>query len=404
MRAAGSTVLVLWFSFCVICHSQDLMSVLPDQRAGNREIELKSVDLAQRASQTTVADAAEGYVRLDVTVTDKKGKPVTGLGQQDFTLLDNGLGAKPVTFHAFDEGAVRPDPPTEVILVIDTVNLSPQKVATADRELEKFLRAKDGHLAQPTVIYRLTGWGLTRSEWPTTDGNALAAELTRGQEPQVVWQQRVRTIEPHLTADYARGRNSFSVTALGSIAIEERRRPGRKLLLWIGPGWPVRAGGESMFEEIVELSTRLREARITVSTVTAWAYPELEFSYENFVRGVQNEKESSPFDLQLEVLAIKSGGRVMEPVFDLAGSIARAIEGADDFYTLTFDPPRTRTVDEYHDLKVEIDRPDVKVRTDMGYYDEPVIYDQPLAQADRAGRSWGGVDELSRAPRRGSGA
>ena len=106
---------------------------------------------------------AEGYIRLDVTVTDKAGKPVTGLGAEDFSLLDNGQATKLVSFHGFDESAARPDPPTEAILVIDTVNLSPQQVTTADREVEKFLRANGGQLAQPTVIYRLSGWGLKRS-------------------------------------------------------------------------------------------------------------------------------------------------------------------------------------------------------------------------------------------------
>jgi hypothetical protein len=80
--------------------------------------------------------------------------------------------------------------------------------------------------------------------------------------------------------------------------------------------------------------------------------------------------------MQLEVLAIQSGGRVMGPGFDIPGMIQRCIEGADDFYRLTFGPPRTSTVDEYHDF-VEVDRPDVRVRTNTGYYDEPVFYDQP---------------------------
>jgi len=383
MRAAASTVLAFWFSFCVLGHGQDLMSVLPNPKPENREVEPK-LDLAKRASQAAVADAAEGYIRLDVTVTDRTGKPVTGLGAGDFTLLDNGQVTKLVSFHAFDESATRPDPPTEVILVIDTVNLSPQQVTTADREVETFLHANGGHLAQPTILYRLTGWGLSRSEAPTTDGNVLAAEVASGKEPQVVWLQGVRTIEPHLTADYARGRNSFSLAALGSIAIEERRRPGRKLLLWIGPGWPVKAGGEYLLDEIVEMSTRLREARIGVSTVTAWRYPEMEFSYESFLKHATSDKETSSFDLQLEVLAIESGGRVMEPATDLAGEIAHAIKGADDFYRLTFDPPQTDTVDEYHDLKIAVDRPDVTVRTDTGYYDQPVIYDQPATRGRMA--------------------
>ena len=139
----------------------------------------------------------------------------------------------------------------------------------------------------------------------------------------------------------------------------------------------MKAGGQYTFEEIVELSTRLREARIALSTVTAWPYPEMEFSYQNFLKGVKNEKEDSPFDLQLEVLAIKSGGQVTEPSLDLAGLIERAVAGADNFYTLTFDPPRTAVMDEYHGLKIEVDRPDAVVHTNSEYYDEPVFYDQP---------------------------
>jgi VWFA-related protein len=363
---------LLFLMFCArLANGQEPLSGLLGEQTGQLVPPWKSAGAVEGPSAT------EGYVRLDVAVTDKAGKPVTGLGASDLTLLDNGQATKLVSFHAFDESAARPDPASEVILVIDAVNLATEQVKTAEREVEKFLRANGGRLKQPTVLYFLSGWGLTRSGWPTWDGNALAAEAASGKEAQVVWKQPLRVIEPELSADFARGRNAFSLTGLGSIAVEERRRPGRKLLLWIGPGWPVRAGGESTFEEIVELSTRLREAQITLSSVTAWAYPETEFSNANFQRSAKNEKDASPFDMQLEALAQQSGGRVMEPAFDLARVIARCIEGANDFYVLTFDPPRTSTVDEYHELKVEVTRPDVVARTNTGYYDEPVIYDQP---------------------------
>src|SRR5271157_4295723 len=68
------------------------------------------------------SDAAEGLIQLDVVVTDKSGKPVTGLGAEDFTLLDNGQPEKILTFHAWDGVTAKPDPPVEIILVIDKVN------------------------------------------------------------------------------------------------------------------------------------------------------------------------------------------------------------------------------------------------------------------------------------------
>jgi VWFA-related protein len=319
----------------------------------------------------------EGVIKLDVAVTDRGGKPATGLSAADFTLLDNGQATNFVSFHAFNETTAKPSPPVEVILVIDSVNLSPQQVATTERDAENFLRENNGRLAQPVMVYRLTNAGLAGSVQPSLDGNQLAAGIASGREPRLIWHEEIRLIEAYLTVDYARMRNAFSLRGLGSIAIEERKRPGRKLLFWIGPGWPVEAGGEYTFDEIVELSTRLREARITLSSVTAWAYPEREFSYENFLRGAKNAKDGSPFDLTLEVLAIQSGGQVMEPASDLKGLIEKSVADASDFYTLTFDPPRTNTMDEYHDLKVEVDRPDVTVRTNTGYYDQPAIYDQP---------------------------
>src|ERR1039457_240705 len=65
----------------------------------------------------------KGLISLDVVVTDKWGKPVSGLEAGDFTLLDNGQAEKMVSFQAFDEIAALPTPPAELILVIDAINL-----------------------------------------------------------------------------------------------------------------------------------------------------------------------------------------------------------------------------------------------------------------------------------------
>ena len=60
-----------------------------------------------------------------------------------------------------------------------------------------------------------------------------------------------------------------ALVALGSIAIEERRRPGKKLMFWLGPGWTFSAlGANGVFDFVTELSTRLREARIDVWRTT----------------------------------------------------------------------------------------------------------------------------------------
>ena len=356
------------------------------------------------ALSSSAINPAEGLIKLDVVVTDKSGKPVTGLKAEDVTLLDNGQPTKIVTFQAFDGIAAKPDPPVEVILVIDELNLPSNLLPYEKQEAERFLRQNGGHLAQPISIYRLTLDGLFASAQPSTDGNVLAEEVARDKEPRVVWQVPRRAVEgPHgdgwfeLTNQPPSGtdiRDVASWRALGSIAIEERRKTGRKLLFWPSPGWPVQqhwVDSDYDFGSITEFSTRLREARVTLSSVSTWADPtrdpriavtadlfrDPEFIYQGFLKGVTSVKEARSGNLALDVLATQSGGDVLQAQEGLAEIITKQVEEASDFYTLTFDPARTNVVDEYHDLKVDVDKPDLTAHTRTGYYDEPVFYDQP---------------------------
>jgi hypothetical protein len=70
----------------------------------------------------------------------------------------------------------------------------------------------------------------------------------------------------------------------------------------------------------------------------------------------------------LKVLAVQSGGRVLPPSNDLASEIDSCIQDANAFYTISFDPPRADKKNEYHDLKVVVDKPGLKALTNTGYY------------------------------------
>jgi hypothetical protein len=58
------------------------------------------------------ATSPRGPIQLDVVVTDKSGKPMAGLSQSDFTLLDNNRPASILNFHAYG-GAQAPPPRTD---------------------------------------------------------------------------------------------------------------------------------------------------------------------------------------------------------------------------------------------------------------------------------------------------
>lgn len=130
------------------------------------------------AQQTTPA-GANRQITLDVVVTDKSGSPVTGLQQRDFTLLDNKRPQNIASFHAVNGGAATGEPSTEVILIVDEVNVPFTKVAVERIEIEKFLRRNGGALARPVSIALLSDSGFSLGNASTQDGNALIADLNR---------------------------------------------------------------------------------------------------------------------------------------------------------------------------------------------------------------------------------
>jgi VWFA-related protein len=338
------------------------------------------------------ADAhPEGIIHLDVAATDREGKPFSGLAAKDFTLTDNGVPQKIVSFAASNQPTNENERLTEVVLVLDEVNLSPAHFELVKDESIKFLRQNGGNLAQAASVYWFTPAGLYASANPTTDGNALAEDIAHHRSPRELWK-----VPPH------RDRNinamwNRALQTVYSIAIERRDKPGRKLLVWMGFGWPARGPLEprdTAFASLVELSTRIREARMVISQVTSWSYPisVSNFHCTDYVAGVRtppdligSEPEDATPHFALPVLALQSGGLVLDASPDIVRGIARCVEDASTFYTISTNPPTATQPDEYHDVKVQIGAPGLSARTNTGYYDQPVFYDQPRVPARQVG-------------------
>ena len=352
----------------------------------------------------------EGIIHLDVAATDREGKPFSGLAAKDFTLTDNGVPQKIVSFAASNLPTNEDERLTEVVLVLDEVNLSTEQLERVKDESIKFLRQNGGHLGEPTSVYWFTTSGLYATATPTTDGNALAEDVAQHRSHRTVWAIS-RGHDPSMVsassfvAAESEGyeRWNRSLRAVYSIAIERRDAPGRKLLLWMGFGWRAVHGPEeykdAAFPWLVELSTRIREARMVISEVTARIEPvtarteptasDFKDAYKGYLAGVHapSEVEEQGFGsyshFALPVLAIQSGGLVLDELSEISRSIEYCVEDARVFYTMSFDPPHAAKPDEYHDLKVQIEAPGLSARTNTGYYDQPVFYYQPSFAARR---------------------
>lgn len=316
-------------------------------------------------------------IQLDVVVDDAAGKPLTGLQPWDFKLLDNDHPTKILYFRAFDGVTAKPDPPVEVILLLDLLNLSPQSAAYARDALRQFLTQNDGHLAQPTTLMVLSDKGLQVQPRPSRDGNAIAAVLN-------AVGSTISSINPAMGTQGAIDRFNRSLRQIRYIAENESHKPGRKLLVWVGTGWPMLESQHfvpgpndqrNYFQAIVELSRWLRQAQMSVYSVSpndvGAGSTGRELFYQSFTRPVVFAKQAESGNLALRVLAVESGGQVLGPSNDLLGQIRQCVANGESFYQLTFEPPPAQHADEYHSLKVTVTPPGALVRTTNGYYDQP---------------------------------
>ncbi len=96
---------------------------------------------------------------INVVVTDKDGKPVSGLEKQDFTLLDNKKDEDIASFQAIPTANATQNPPAEAILLIDTINTNYVTLSAVRQQFEKFFQQNGGHLPLPVsiVIFSYSG-------------------------------------------------------------------------------------------------------------------------------------------------------------------------------------------------------------------------------------------------------
>jgi VWFA-related protein len=219
---------------------------------------------------------------------------------------------------------------------------------------------------------------------PTKDGNRLADELNKAES--------TTTHSILLTTQTEPIRMTLSLNALQRIIEAENQKAGRKILIWIGDGWPMLENSYYLFTErdhrpwfdgVVTSSGDLREARVTLYSIyptdpATTDEPHVQH-YRSFLKGVPSVHQVRPGNLALPVLAIHSGGRALDAPGNLGDQIASCIAEAKFYYTLTFDPATAKHVDEYHELAVRVDQPRLKARTSAGYYGEPVLQFQPPA-------------------------
>lgn len=319
-----------------------------------------AVGLAQQSTPIT----------LDVVVTPKHGgTAVAGLTAQDFTVLDNGKPQKITSFEAQGGSTA----PVEIILVIDAVDTYYTAISFERAQIDAFLHANDGHLQYPTMVAVFNDRGTEVQNGFSRDGNIVAKLLDN-------YTVALRSITRSGGIYGAGERLGLAMKAMGQFTAYSANLPGRKLLIWMSPGWPLLSSAaieisgkqqDEIFRQVIGLSTELRRAQVTVYSIDPLGMNDAggvnTFYYRNFLNAVKRPRDTQFGDLGLQVLATQTGGQVLNTNNNLTQQLKNVLADTDAYYHLTIEPTPGEP-DEYHKLEVKVSKPGVVARTRTGYY------------------------------------
>jgi VWFA-related protein len=319
---------------------------------------------ASSGLSTTECQPADGdNLCITVEVADKSGRPVTGLQQTDFQLSDNKQAEKIVAFRAVD-ATHPPAVPLRVEIIIDAVNASAALVAQERDGLSAFLKQKPGKLEYAASISFLENGGLRPIVGPTSNRAELLTALNGTPS-------RLRVIRSG--GGWGDDEKNHQATDLVKTMISSfSKTPGRKLVLFLSPGWPMLLNFEPdkrswVFDDIVKITNGLRVSGMSLYALAPSSFEST--AYENFLKGVTKSSDAVYPELALQVLAEHSGGQVMMDSNDIKTELDAALVGAAAWYDLVFERAPGGHATEYHALHVTAGKqPHVKVHTTAGYY------------------------------------
>ncbi len=365
-------------------------------------------------------------VRVDVIVTDKQGRPVGDLKQEDFEVFEDGKvqaieafklveltgqppegeTARPIRSDYDEESEAQREDVRIFVILLDDYHVRRSSSMVVREPLINFIRTQLGPLDLLGVMYPLT---------PVT-----AIRLTRNHE------SIIRTIEKfdgrkfdyrprnELEEKYSmypteiveRIRNQVSLSALEGLAVRlGGLREGRKAIILVSEGYsnyvppqmrdPVAempgmgnpnarrpmAGDNSTAEERyqfmanIDLQSELREVYNAANQANTAIYaldPRglAPFEYdinEGVGQRIDRNVLNSTMDA-LRTLADETDGRAIVNRNDLEGGLRQIVRDTSAYYLVAYSSSRAPSDGKFHEIKVKVKRPGVQVRARKGYW------------------------------------
>ncbi len=317
-----------------------------------------------------------GAVRVDVTVIGRNGLPVTDLTREDFEVREDGAIQRAQLFqhvslsgqapagsdeslairspdHARQEAAR--DDVRLLVIFLDDYHLKYGAIADTRlrHDLVHFIQTELRPLDLFAVMGPLTpisDLGLTR------DRNALLERVNRVQGRLGGFvPPRSPIEEAHMrlgAGDLTRIRAQVSLSALESLAVHlGGLREGRKSILYVSQGPPMRAGGLELFGSLREVIVAANRNNVTIHTLDPRQLGEA-----RLVSDANN------------ALSNDTGGRRIGLTNDFSRPLQGVMADASDYYLLGYESPATAADGKFRKIDVDVRRSGVRVIARNGYW------------------------------------
>jgi VWFA-related protein len=379
-------------------------------------VTLPALGQQETAGEEVFSEAIEvSVVSLDVFVTDRKGKPLTGLTKEDFEVYEDGKPVEITNFYADGRPEPRAAPASRpedqklhLVVFVDDVNMEPQgRLRILDR-LPDFLGR--GLTPGDKVMLVRFNQALEIRRSFTTDLDQIRTDIAAlGQlssDAKKYEESRNHAIEDIINAIEVHGgwgppaesriqswaeretmAVSASLDALNAVVGWLAGVPGRKAILYVSDGLPLVPGDDLYYWASLrsgyragqrisalgtmsnDLSKRFREVTARASRNRVAFYP-IEAYGVRTVRGTAlQEATVTSRQNGLRFLADDTGGRAMLNAADPGAAFRLMEEDLAAYYSLGYQPQREGDERE-HKVEVEVKVKGARVRHRQWYRDK----------------------------------
>jgi len=370
-------------------------------------------------------------VLIDLVAANENGTPVTGLTQDDLTLLEDGRPQKIALFSSSSQelqknADMKPDPlPPDVysnnpkyrqpagplvLMLLDGLNTGTVDQAYSRQQMLRYLRTQ--LKADQRVAVFVLAQDLLLLQDFTSDSRLLidalekspvkkSMAISRG-DPITVTPEEAAIMPAKMLAaldrlnqeravDSIDARISLTLAALRSIAGAMAGYPGRKNLIWVSAAFPLSLSpldtgysdlSRSEVPEIQQTARLLSSAQIAIYTVDArglvGGMEPKPSGLVSTVAGLDQpagEDEMTKTAVQvdashaaMEQLAQATGGRAFYNGNDLSKAVASGVSDGASYYTLGYYPERKTWDGKFRRIKIKTIRKGIKIRCREGYY------------------------------------